>query len=109
MEPVVAVENNPVLAFFIRYGIPALIVALLAAAAFASKWLRESSSGAKGLKVIAIFTELARSAVAELEVTARPMLSDGRLTKEEGMKLKVQALDVLRKQAPLAVLKAAEE
>jgi len=53
-------------------------------------------------------SEVAWSAVNELEQGARKAMSDGKLSKEEGAELKQMALDRIRAQAPKAVAGLAE-
>ena len=102
-----------VLQYVVAPGLAVIGPLLVAGLAKLVQFLSAKSKESKAAYVANVFAELARSLVAEIEHSLRPQiqtaLSDGRLTKEEGDKLKAEALRILKEKAPAGLLAAAKD
>jgi hypothetical protein len=84
------------------YTLVASLVGLgvLAAMALLAKWLGEKAKDSKAARVALNVWELAQAVVAHVEVHIRPtireVLADGKLTADEGKRVKAEALKLLR-------------
>jgi len=67
-----------------------------------SSWMATREMGEKTKTAILQISEAAAAAVADLEVTMRPYMSDG-LTKAEQEEIKAAALNRIKTQAPVAL------
>lgn len=112
MEPQATNWVELLLKYIVVPGLAILGPLMIAGLAKLVQYLNEKGKESKAARVAGIFTELARSVVAELEVTLRPQLqkalADGRLSPEEGAALKKAALDLLKTKAPASLLEAAK-
>lgn len=101
-----------VLKYLVAPGLAVLGPLLVAGLAKLVQYLDAKAKESKAARVAGVFAELARSVVAEVEVTLRPEiqkdLADGSLTKEEGAALKAKAIEILKSKAPADLVKAAE-
>lgn len=110
-----ATSGSPFVEALLKYVIaPSLAVIgplLVAGLAKLIQYLHLKAKESKAAYVASVFAELAQSVVAEIEITLRPQIqlamSDGTLTKEEGEKLKAEALRILKEKAPSGLLSAA--
>lgn len=103
---------EPLVKYIIAPGLAIIGPLLVAGLAKLVQYLDAKAKESKAARVAGVFVELARSVVAEVEVTLRPeiqkALSDGKLTKEEGALLKAKALEILKTKAPSGLLQAAQ-
>lgn len=101
-----------ILKYIVAPGLAILGPLLVAGLARLVQYLGEKSKESKAARVAGVFAELARSVVAEIEVTLRPeiqkALADGTLSKEEGAILKAKALELLKTKAPASLLSSAQ-
>lgn len=89
---------------FLEYVLPGLLALVGALASWAlarlASHLRARTDAARWSLAVAQLADVARSAVAEAEVTLRPQfaraMSDGKLSPEEGAALKVEVLRIVR-------------
>lgn len=107
-----APTSSPLLEFVLKYVAPPLLTAIGALLAWllglAVSFLKTKTESSKLAYVGLFLTEAARNVVAEVEATlvpaAKAALEDGKLTKEEGEKIKAQALELLKTKLPPALL-----
>ena len=104
--------SSPVLELVLKYIAPPLLTAIGALLAWllglAVSFLKTKTESSKLAYVGLFLTEAARSVVAEVEATLVPMakeaLEDGKLTPEEGARIKAAALEMLKTKLPPALL-----
>ncbi len=93
--------------------LPLLGSAALAALSKLAQYLHEKAAASKAAGVAAVFTDLAKSTVAMIDVELRPQLTaalaDGKITAEEGRALRDHALAILKSQVPGKLLGSAAE
>jgi len=68
-----------------------------------TRFIRSKTNNERIIGVMSVIRELVDGTVADLENTVRPMLSDGRLSKEEAAELKSTAVLRVRSQLPKMV------
>lgn len=118
VPPLVSLDAEPpetfgsmVLKYVVTPAIPVVLGLVSWALKALATFLKTKSETNKAAHVALVFGEMAQSIVADLEVTLRPQLqkalADGKLSPEEGAKLKAEALRVLKEKAPPQLLAAA--
>lgn len=107
-----APSASPVLELVLKYIAPPLLTAIGGLLAWllglAVAYLKTKTETSKLAHVGLFLTEAARNVVAEVEATLVPMakeaMADGKLTPEEGAKIKAAALEMLKTKLPPALL-----
>lgn len=107
-----APSGSPVLELVLKYIAPPLLTAIGGLLAWllglAVSYLKTKTETSKLAHVGLFLTEAARNVVAEVEATLVPMakeaMADGKLTPEEGAKIKAAALELLKTKLPPALL-----
>lgn len=104
---------DPVLQYLVAPLVPLIGAAVLGVLAKLVSYLHSRDESGRGFAALAVLGDLTHSVVAELEVTMRPKvqlaLADGTLSPEEGAQLKAEALAILKRAAPVAAMRAAEQ